>query len=656
MANSSMLARPMNTAPAWRRRAATVESHGGRNPSRIREAQVVRRPATQMLSFMASGTPASGSDSPAETRRSTASASCRARSPVTSRKARRRASPSPIDSSDSRTTSTADRRRAPTSTAVSMTPAMLSFPSRRRGARPRSRGPAGERSRREPRRRGRPAARRRGREWRGRRPGPRRPPPGSAEAARCSPMTREIWPVQRGRSDSGRRRRASSATLRTTSGVTTAEEDDILKIVPARMSEHPRHRRSPGLARLLRRREVRAFARVARRQGADAWLVGGAVRDAWLGLPVPEVDAAIARDAEAAARALEAEGAGRAVFLSGIDPGPASIAWRAAGPSTSRRSRELRSKRTSRGATSPSTPSPSRSTGDRATSSIRSEGSATLRRSVCVRCAGRTSSTIRSVLCARPAFSRPTASTPTARHSPPPGPPPPASSASPPNGSRASSRGSSAARARPRPWAGRRKPASCRRPSDFLCPPGAPGPSPAPSPRSTTPGRAAFPSLAGGACDWPPWLSRSAFRGAEPPAGFPGEGCRGGRRTTRPRMASLVEGAASIRPGDRKGAWRWVLEAGPLALDAARLLSRRGETRLAARLARLARRKPRRVDVGGDDVLRWLGIPAGPAVGVLLRELAVAAACGQVRTRREARNWLSVQVREAPAPAIISEH
>ena len=93
-------------------------------------------------------------------------------------------------------------------------------------------------------------------------------------------------------------------------------------------------------------------------------------------------------------------------------------------------------------------------------------------------------------------------------------------------------------------------------------------------------------------------------------------------------MTSLVEGAASIRPGDRKGAWRWVLEAGPLAHDAARLLSRRGETRLAARLARLARRKPRRVDVGGDDVLRWLGIPAGPAVGALLRELAVAAACG----------------------------
>ena len=64
IANSSMLARPMKTAPASRRRAATVESAGGRKPSRIREAQVVRRPATQMLSLIASGTPASGSASP----------------------------------------------------------------------------------------------------------------------------------------------------------------------------------------------------------------------------------------------------------------------------------------------------------------------------------------------------------------------------------------------------------------------------------------------------------------------------------------------------------------------------------------------------------------------------------------------------------------
>src|SRR5689334_11958759 len=57
IANSSMLARPTNTAPAARRRAATVESPGGRKPSRIREAHPVLRPATHMLSFMARVTP-----------------------------------------------------------------------------------------------------------------------------------------------------------------------------------------------------------------------------------------------------------------------------------------------------------------------------------------------------------------------------------------------------------------------------------------------------------------------------------------------------------------------------------------------------------------------------------------------------------------------
>ena len=48
-----------------------------------------------------------------------------------------------------------------------------------------------------------------------------------------------------------------------------------------------------AVARLRRRPEVRAVARVARRHGIPVWLVGGAVRDAVLGLPVPEVDVAV---------------------------------------------------------------------------------------------------------------------------------------------------------------------------------------------------------------------------------------------------------------------------------------------------------------------------------------------------------------------------
>ncbi len=121
-------------------------------------------------------------------------------------------------------------------------------------------------------------------------------------------------------------------------------------------------------------------------------------------------------------------------------------------------------------------------------------------------------------------------------------------------------------------------------------------------------------------------------------------------------LADLARAQAAIRtPRD---AWRWILEAGPLAQDALHLLERLGRRRrrLAASLALLARRKRRRVAVTGKDVMRWLAVPSGPAVGALLRELAVAAACGDVKNRREARHWLSGQVREGRAPAIISEH
>src|SRR5215471_16492999 len=57
IANSSMLARPTKTAPSFRSRAIAVPSPGGRYPSRIRDAQVVVRPAIHMLSLMTKGTP-----------------------------------------------------------------------------------------------------------------------------------------------------------------------------------------------------------------------------------------------------------------------------------------------------------------------------------------------------------------------------------------------------------------------------------------------------------------------------------------------------------------------------------------------------------------------------------------------------------------------
>ena len=64
--------------------------------------------------------------------------------------------------------------------------------------------------------------------------------------------------------------------------------------------------------------------------------------------------------------------------------------------------------------------------------------------------------------------------------------------------------------------------------------------------------------------------------------------------------------------------------------------------------APLARTPSRRVAVDGDDVVRWLGIAAGPLVGELLSRLRVAAAMGEVKNRREARHWLTGQVRKAP--------
>ncbi len=422
------------------------------------------------------------------------------------------------------------------------------------------------------------------------------------------------------------------------------------------MSEHPRHRRSPGLARLLRRREVRAFARVARRQGADAWLVGGAVRDAWLGLPVPEVDAAIARDAEAAARALEAEGAGRAVFLSRDRPGPrvyrvagrrpldiAEVEGASIEADLARRDFTVNALALPVDGGPGDVLDPFGGLGDLAKKRLRP-----------VRRENILDDPLRALRAAR--F--------LATHG-----------LDPDRATLAAARAAAS---------GLERVAAERIAGELARILGSPRAAPALGWAAKaglltatlglplSPGRARALARALAALDDAgtrrlpePRRRRLRLAALALALGLSGRGAFGWlsrRRLPRreaddaARMTSLVEGAASIRPGDRKGAWRWVLEAGPLAHDAARLLSRRGETRLAARLARLARRKPRRLDVGGDDVLRWLGIPAGPAVGALLRELAVAAACGQVQTRREARDWLSVQVREGLAPAIISEH
>jgi tRNA nucleotidyltransferase/poly(A) polymerase len=114
------------------------------------------------------------------------------------------------------------------------------------------------------------------------------------------------------------------------------------------------------------------------------------------------------------------------------------------------------------------------------------------------------------------------------------------------------------------------------------------------------------------------------------------------------RLLQLVEStAAADTPGKQ---WAGVRDAGPLAAEALllhRLLlpGRNARARALARRVRSARR--RGPAVSGSDVLAWLNIPPGPAVGRLLAQLEVEKLSGAVRTRREARAWLA----GASAPA-----
>src|SRR4029079_3512746 len=60
IANSSRLVLPMMTAPASGNLVTIVASYGGFPPSRIFDEHVVGTPRVHMLSFSATGTPASG--------------------------------------------------------------------------------------------------------------------------------------------------------------------------------------------------------------------------------------------------------------------------------------------------------------------------------------------------------------------------------------------------------------------------------------------------------------------------------------------------------------------------------------------------------------------------------------------------------------------
>jgi hypothetical protein len=122
------------------------------------------------------------------------------------------------------------------------------------------------------------------------------------------------------------------------------------------------------------------------------------------------------------------------------------------------------------------------------------------------------------------------------------------------------------------------------------------------------------------------------------------------------RLQTLAASAAKLRdPGrDRAGAVAWLLEAGDAAPDALRLArlpagaASRSAVRRITRLERMARSPLNRLPVSGGDVIRWASVPPGPRVGELLAQLRLQVALGAVRSRREARDWLAVQVRRRP--------
>ena len=75
IANSSIFVLPKIITPAFFNLVTTVESYGGRQPSKILEPQVVGIPFCVITSLRASGTPASGDNfSPAARFLSTAAA------------------------------------------------------------------------------------------------------------------------------------------------------------------------------------------------------------------------------------------------------------------------------------------------------------------------------------------------------------------------------------------------------------------------------------------------------------------------------------------------------------------------------------------------------------------------------------------------------
>ena len=112
------------------------------------------------------------------------------------------------------------------------------------------------------------------------------------------------------------------------------------------------------------------------------------------------------------------------------------------------------------------------------------------------------------------------------------------------------------------------------------------------------------------------------------------------------RLLDLVQSARAAR-SDRE-LWAWIRDAASRTPEALTLLNlllpgRNGRNRRRA-LERRWKSARRGLQVSGSDVLAWTGIGPGPRVGAVLRDLEVEILRGAVRTRSQAREWVSADV------------
>ena len=117
------------------------------------------------------------------------------------------------------------------------------------------------------------------------------------------------------------------------------------------------------------------------------------------------------------------------------------------------------------------------------------------------------------------------------------------------------------------------------------------------------------------------------------------------------RLVELVRNAAS--ESDAPSAdWAWIYDADRLAPAALTLLPvlRPERASAALRIARRRRRGRRGPRITGEELMSWGALPPGPPIGELLREIGIAGLAGRIRTKPQARRWLSARLSRPDGP------